>query len=406
VTEQLRSAGQWRSYLKEYSIDVLRVADDEDLDDLSDAQRTAEWLGYPGASAEWLTALDSRLGARLPPSYRSFLEASDGWLHIGPFMWSMRTTDTVGWLRDADPETWRVIRGGDGEPWDDIEFMDRVLLVSGEGDAQYWLLDPGDTAPDGEWAAYVWASWYPGLGERHASFADLVRAERTSFEELKGRDGRGVRPDGVEELLAQGRVLALRGEVTSAIASYEEAAVKGSGSGAYLAVILGAFLDRTHLHHAIRNGILGRPHVIEAIGVEQVRAEAVPLYLRGLARYGGARAYLPLLGDVLPRIAGDERADWPARAAAFVPPTLPEPPEFQRALDLARTLAGRGRTDESWSVLEAAIPHWHSDSAHRIAPVILLTDPTLRDVVTPGRARQVVMTPRGSAAARAQAPRP
>ncbi|MFD0412659.1 hypothetical protein [Streptomyces sp. NPDC127108] len=68
---------------------------------------------------------------------------------------------------------------------EEAAYMDRVLLISGFGDAQFWLLDPGDVSPDGEWAANIWASWYPGLRERRRSFADLVADERRSFEELR-----------------------------------------------------------------------------------------------------------------------------------------------------------------------------------------------------------------------------
>jgi pimeloyl-ACP methyl ester carboxylesterase len=94
--------------------------------------------------------------------------------------------------------------------------VDRALLVSGDGDAQYWLLDPGDVSADGEWAAYVWASWYPGLGDRYDSFAALVDAERASFEDLSGRDGRPVHPDGADALVAEGRERALQGDVRAA----------------------------------------------------------------------------------------------------------------------------------------------------------------------------------------------
>jgi hypothetical protein len=73
--------------------------------------------------------------------------------------------------------------------------MERGLLISLAGDAQYWLLDPGDVSEDGEWAAYTWSSWYPGWGERHESFAALVAAERASFEKLKGLTGTGVHPE-------------------------------------------------------------------------------------------------------------------------------------------------------------------------------------------------------------------
>ena len=152
MPDQFRSPERWRLYLKQYSIDVLRLSDDDELWEVSDEQRDGEWLGYEGADEQRLVALEERLGTRLPPSYRSFLGASDGWLNLGPFMSSMRTTDTVGWFRDADSEAWHDLRGGDGEEWDDREFMDRVLLISGEGDSQYWLLDPDDRSSDDEWA--------------------------------------------------------------------------------------------------------------------------------------------------------------------------------------------------------------------------------------------------------------
>ncbi|MBD3002974.1 discoidin domain-containing protein [Streptomyces sp. 5-10] len=417
VTAPPRTVEQWRCYLAEYSATILRVADEEELSEVSDEQRAAGWLGFEGADEESVLALEERLGTRLPPSYRAFLGASDGWLNISPFMWRMRNTKTVGWLREADPETWSVIRGGEGEDWDDTAFMDRALLVSEEGDAQHWLLDPADVSEDGEWAAYIWASWYPALGDRHASFAELVAEERTGFEDQAVHEVRTGRPGTAEELVAEGRAQALRGEVRKAMATFEQAAVKGSGAGAYLGIILGAFLDISAAHHWIRTGILGDPRVLEAIGMEQLRAEAAPLYLRCAAEEwtGAPGGYLSALGDILPRLPdgvggvvgvggvaasgaateGDDTAAWMARAAAFVPPALPESRTFQQALDLARALADRGATDQSWAVIEAALPHWHCDSPHRIAPVVLLTDPAFREVVTPARARRVVTTPRG-----------
>ncbi|MEE4591550.1 discoidin domain-containing protein [Streptomyces sp. DSM 41524] len=417
VTGPPRTVEQWRSCLAEYSATILRVADEDELSEVDDEQRAAGWLGFEGADEESVLALEERLGTRLPPSYRTFLSASDGWLNISPFMWRMRPAKTVGWLREADPETWSVIRGGEGEDWDDTAFMDRALLVSEEGDAQHWLLDPADVSEDGEWAAYIWASWYPALGDRHASFAELVVEERKGFEARAAHEVRMGRPGTAEDLVAEGRAQALRGEVRKAMATFEQAAVKGSGAGAYLGIVLGAFLDISAAHHWIRTGILGDPRVLEAIGMEQLRAEAAPLYLRCAAEEwtGAPGGYLSALGDILPRLPdgvdgvvgaggvaasgaateGDDTAAWMARAAAFAPPVLPESRTFQQALDLARALADRGATDQSWAVLEAALPHWHCDSPHRIAPVVLLTDPAFREVVTPARARRVVTTPRG-----------
>ncbi|MDP9612067.1 SMI1/KNR4 family protein [Streptomyces demainii] len=213
-----RTVGQWRAYLAEYSATILRVADEEELGDVSDEQRAVGWLGYEGADEESILALEKRLGTRLPPSYRAFLGASDGWLNISPFMWRMRTAETVGWLRETDPETWSVIRGGAAGAGDDTAFMDRALLVSEEGDAQHWLLDPADVSEDGEWAAYIWASWYPALGDRHASFAALVAEERTGFGDHTAHEAAAARPESAEEPVARGRAETLRGEARKAMA--------------------------------------------------------------------------------------------------------------------------------------------------------------------------------------------
>jgi hypothetical protein len=378
VSGSSRSAGEWRAYLSGYSDDVLGVADEDELTDVSEAQRTARWLGYDGATPEQLAALEQRLGTALPPSYRSFLAVSDGWLNISTFMWTMRTTGEVDWLRDADPELWDILGQDEASP-----IAGRALLVSGQGDGQYWLLDPGDVAADGEWAAYIWASWYPGLGERHDSFAALVDAERASFEELSGRAGRPVQPAGAAALVAQGRELALRGDADAAREVFGRAAEKGSGAGAYLETILAAFLELDVAHHRIRNTVLANPHVIEEIGREQVRAEAVALFLH--------RERIPPFRQLLAGLLTDDEI---RSAAGFAPPVLAEPPEFQAALERARRLLRDGQADQAWLTIRDALPGWHSAAPYRIAPMILLTDPELRRLITPERARVIVTTPR------------
>jgi hypothetical protein len=391
VAEAPNTVEGWRSYLAGFGADMLSVLEGDELFTTSEHQRATRWLGYEGAAEERLTDLESRLGRTLPPSYRSFLAASDGWTAMGAFMYSLRGTASVGWLDDLQDEG--VL---DPEYLEDEGLVGPLLLVSDEGDAQYWLLDAGDVSPDGEWAAYVWASWYPGLGERHRSFADLVADERASFEELCGSEGRPVRPEGAEELLAQGRRAALEGRVDDALEAFRRAGEKGSGAAAYLRVVLSAFLDVRFVHHELRN-LLCRPHVVAEIGTEQVDAEAIPLFLRAAAldTPGGARHAIRVLDEFVPGLSGAERGrqDWIAEHRA------PEPPAFERALATARDLASRGSTDEAWAVIEKALPEWYPVAPNRIAPVVLLTDPALEEVVTRRRAREAVFTPRGGGAA-------
>ncbi|MEN0051880.1 MAG: SMI1/KNR4 family protein, partial [Bacteroidota bacterium] len=37
------------------------------------------WLGYPGATNEEISAAENRLGLTLPPSYKNFLNITNGW---------------------------------------------------------------------------------------------------------------------------------------------------------------------------------------------------------------------------------------------------------------------------------------------------------------------------------------
>jgi hypothetical protein len=43
--------------------------------------------GFPPASEERIAAMEERLGRRVSPSYREFLEVGDGWRHAGGFVW-------------------------------------------------------------------------------------------------------------------------------------------------------------------------------------------------------------------------------------------------------------------------------------------------------------------------------
>ncbi|GHH80289.1 hypothetical protein GCM10018793_35130 [Streptomyces sulfonofaciens] len=400
---RLTTVEGWRAFLAEYSADFLRVADENERFNITDEQAARGWLGFEGASEADIAALERRLGTALPPSYRAFLAASDGWHQLGSSMWEMRTAGEVDWFRDADEETCEVL----GEEDDELAaLVNRALLVSREGDAQYWLLDPGTVSPDGEWAACTWSSW-GFLSEEYPSFAALVVEERELCEGLWGREGRPVRTEGADELLAEGRALALRGEAEAARAAFDRAVVRGSGVGLYLKAILSAFLDLRTAHHTLRSDVLSLPHVRDAVGAERMRAEAVPLFLRASEADPGARPehYLPMVKDFLPETGtgspdgAGAREYWLARRAAFAPPVRTGPEAFERCLAHARQHAAAGEHEAAWRAVRHALSHWDSADPHSIAPVVLLTDPAFRDVVTERRARLIALTPRGAGSA-------
>jgi hypothetical protein len=69
---------------------------------------------------------------------------------------------------------------------------------------------------------------------------------------------------------------------------------------------------------------------------------------------------------------------------------------FAQVLGAARSLAIRGEAHAAWELIEAQLGAWSPVDRAQVAPVELLTDPTLRELITPARAAQVLATPRGA----------
>jgi hypothetical protein len=66
------------------------------------------WLGYPGATEAQLVGAESRLGIRLPPSYRSFLRTTNGWRMTSPFIYKLWSTEDIDWHGAKHPDwSWR-----------------------------------------------------------------------------------------------------------------------------------------------------------------------------------------------------------------------------------------------------------------------------------------------------------
>lgn len=174
----------WTAWLGEFNRELLSRLDLEEYNAFRDPRVTAElvaggWLGSPPADEATLAAAEDRLGTRLPPSYRSFLATSNGFLQPDLFVPRLRSAQEIGWYGDLDPEsaaTWAEFAEED-EATGRLAGCLQVSDVEVVGSAVY-LLDPTSPGQDGEWEAYFFAHWVPGV-DRYPSFLALMEAQRS-----------------------------------------------------------------------------------------------------------------------------------------------------------------------------------------------------------------------------------
>lgn len=195
---------------------------------------TGSTLRGPADPAQ-IAALEERLGVRLPPSYRTFLEITDGaWAQPGwglagpaepptdptdpdcpddPSRFGLLGAGQVGWFRDREREYVDIWTGsfleygeyGQDDPAHpafrrsvaEREYLDHdrdqdpvhakaghvfyALQVSGDVDGYTVLLNPLVVDQHGEWEAWDFGSKLPGA-TRYRSFADLLAADVSALE--------------------------------------------------------------------------------------------------------------------------------------------------------------------------------------------------------------------------------
>lgn len=163
------------------------------------------WLGSPGATEAQIARLEERLGTSLPPSYRQFLQFSNGWRDTGHFIPAIWSTEEVEWFavrnqgtidawldgegtgereQNLVPDAEYLNYGEDGanEGSFPAAYLQTALEISDReraGTAVY-LLNPQIVTPDGEWEAWFFAHWIPGA-RRYRSFWDLMQDEHQGF---------------------------------------------------------------------------------------------------------------------------------------------------------------------------------------------------------------------------------
>jgi hypothetical protein len=191
------NAEAWRSLLQQWSHDMI-IDDDFLVDEVPPEVVDSGWLGYAGASEEQLVAAEHRLGVQLPPSYRTFLQVTNGWRQITSYINQLCSTENVDWFATQHQsliDLW--VENELGVPpvsdkdylvyGEEVEilafrpqYLQTALQISERTDDSVYLLNPQIVTADGEWEAWLFANWVPGAF-RYRSFWDMMQSEHISF---------------------------------------------------------------------------------------------------------------------------------------------------------------------------------------------------------------------------------
>ncbi|MEU3397305.1 SMI1/KNR4 family protein [Streptomyces filamentosus] len=388
----------WHGFLRRWQEEWV-PDEDEDPDD----EAALAPLGRPGGGEAAVAAAEERLGRRLPPSYRAFLAASDGW-HVGQSagIYQLGGAADVDWFRDPFGMTPLYEENlGDDPGEEEVRLAGmwrRALRLETDSDMSHALLDPGDSDADGEWALYVYKGWSGEHPDRHPSFRAYMeamyrrfhcsRAHRSDFVNATTR----ARDAEAEE----GRLLALDGRYEEALVLLEGAAGFGRPGSAFLLGQVRQLLapgTSWSPGHLVGDPVYG-PELLPLEVAQTVRQNQGPdgderwvttAVARGADREG-AEAVLGALRD------GSHR---------YAPPGA-----WGRAVAEARETALRGATDAAWRVLREALPRWEAPGPLLLAPLGLLADPVLGPLVTPERGRELLATPRAGGTGPVPVPAP
>ena len=169
---------EWQAFLKQFAAAI----------------GVQEWPGNSGASEDQLSAVEKRLKVKLPPSYRAFVAASNGWRQASRAVPVLRPVESIKWFRKEHADWVEAYAGaqeGESRPIPERDYFDyangdsvnfdtthlaQTLCLSELGDSAVLLLNPMVVWPDGEWEVWFFANWLPGA-TRYRCFADWMRQE-------------------------------------------------------------------------------------------------------------------------------------------------------------------------------------------------------------------------------------
>ncbi|GGX73347.1 SMI1/KNR4 family protein [Streptomyces hiroshimensis] len=366
---------EWRPFLARWSEEWADSCDPDDpLRDEEEAARQARWLGFAPASGSQIAALEQRLGRRLPPSYRAFLEVSDGWRNAGGFVDLLAGTGKARWYEDESGfgETYRSVLGehSSHEEITAAGMWSRALQLDVESDATYVLMDPQDITGDGEWAVYCHKAWSHSPPQRYVSFRAFMKDMYREFHSLRAKES------GEAEFV---------NDTTRALDAVVEEAWHEALSGEYERA--GRMLEEPAAY--------GRPRAQALLG--QLRLLLGEIYFHnmgpGLSAEVRTQEYPPAQADdryhgAYPLHVGRLRhQDAPFHYTA--------PGPFGAAVEQARDLVRWGDAEAAWHTLLAALPRWQPLDPTHLAPFGLLRDSLLGALLTPEQSRELLAVPRG-----------
>ncbi|MFD8202213.1 SMI1/KNR4 family protein [Streptomyces sp. NPDC059701] len=361
-------------------------------------------LGGPPATEEAVAAAERRLGTRLPPSYRGFLAAADGWwVDATASVYRLGGVEDIDWFGDPYGLT-EIYEESLDERSDDRERLlagmwRRALRLETESDMSHALLDPGDTDADGEWALYVYQGWSGDLPDRYPSFRAYMEARYRAFHADRAGSVTGFENDTTraqDANVERAREEALRGHPETAAELLTEARAFGRPGAAALLRQL-TTRPAVNLRFAFA-GLVTDP---------RYTGELLPVTAAAHVEDNRYRASLGTLAlgcetDDRMRAAADDLVDRIARGVHRYEPGG----AFGRAVAEAREAARWGDADGAWRTIRAAVPSWSPPGPDLVAPVGLTADSVLGRVVTPERWRELLSTPRAGRGGPAPEPAP
>jgi len=135
---------------------------------LADEALETGWLGAPGATPADLADVEARLGVTLPPSYRAFLQTSNGWGPLSSAVERLLAAGEIAKFVEAEPEWVAAYEG-----LEESAGLKAAIQISTAYDGGVCLLIPSQAA---EWETWFFANWLAGAW-RHESFLAFMRSE-------------------------------------------------------------------------------------------------------------------------------------------------------------------------------------------------------------------------------------